>query len=77
MYNSTPHSTTSNSTSELIYHLQFRDKLLSIIDLKSFEKEEVRDKDWEMRKKGKELEDMKRRANDRNLDVGGRVYLKI
>ena len=64
MYNSTPHSTTGKSPSELFYKRQFRDKL------------EVRDNDLEKKMKGKEYADRKRKAKESDINVGQKVYVK-
>lgn len=50
MYNSTPHSTTGKSSSELFYHRQFRDKIFSVIALEQIEtNQEVKDTGFEMK----------------------------
>lgn len=77
MYNSTPHSTTGKSPSELFYGRQFRDKLPSLINIENKDiNEEVRDKDALMKQKGKINEDRKRKAMEHNLEIGQKVYVK-
>lgn len=77
MYNSTPHSITGKSPSELFYKRQFRDKIPAILDMeyKTID-EEVRDRDLQMKEKGKEYGDLKRKATDNNLEIGEKVLVK-
>lgn len=57
MYNSTPHSTTGKSPSELFYQRQFRDKIPAVADIKNkVTNQEVRDKDRKKRKKERNME---------------------
>lgn len=76
MYNSTPHTVTGKTPSELFFRRQFRDKLPMIQDMTYTEDSETRDRDKEQKEKGKEYADRKRRAVDCDLDVGEKVYLK-
>lgn len=77
MYNSTPHSVTGKSPAELFYRRQFRDKLPSVLDVEYSEIDlETRDKDVEMKAKGKEYADRKRRAAESSIQVGEKVYIK-
>ena len=77
MYNSTPHSTTGKSPSELFFRRQFRDKIPSTIDFENTETEpELRDIGLERKMKGKEYEDLKRKASESNIDIGEKVYVK-
>lgn len=77
MYNSTPHSITGKSPSELFYKRQFRDKIPAAPDMeyKTLD-EEIRDKDLQMKEKGKEYGDRKRKATDTNLEIGEKVFVK-
>lgn len=77
MYNSTPHSTTGRSPSELFFNRQFRDKIPSVVDVESRHIDlEVYDKDKAMKEKGKINEDRKRKAEDYEMSVGEKVYVK-
>lgn len=77
MYNSTPHTVTGKTPSELFFRRQFRDKLPMIQDM-SYNSEdlEMRDKDKEQKEKGKEYADRKRKAVNCDLEVGEKVYVK-
>ncbi|XP_052744494.1 uncharacterized protein K02A2.6-like [Bicyclus anynana] len=77
MYNSTPHSTTGKTPSELFFGRQFRDKLLpSLIDLENTSISEIKDKDKIMKEKGKEYGDRRRKAQDIDIGFGEKVYVK-
>ncbi|CAK1596121.1 unnamed protein product [Parnassius mnemosyne] len=74
---STPHPSTGKSPSELFYGRQFRDKLPFLTDLEnSYDDQEIRDRDIERKDKSKLNEDRKRRAVDRELEIGDKVYVK-
>lgn len=77
MYNSTPHSVTGKSPAELFYRRQFRDKLPSVIDVEFADIDlETKDRDVEMKMKGKEYADRKRHATEATIEIGEKVYLK-
>lgn len=77
MYNSTPHSVTGTSPSELFFKRRFRDKVPFAPDVEyKLIDSDVRDRDMLMKKKGKEYGDRKRRATDSNLEIGEKVMLK-
>lgn len=77
MYNSTPHSVTGKTPSELFYGRQFRDKIPSWLDLENHPMDsEIRDKDKENKEKGKQYSDRKRHATDNAVMEGGKVYIK-
>lgn len=77
MYNSNPHRITGKSPSELFYGRQFRDKLPSLINIEQMHiNNQVRDKDASMKQKEKINEDRKRKARERNLEIGQKVYVK-
>lgn len=77
MYNSTPHSTTGKTPSELFFKRQFRDKIPSLIDFENSQIDsDVRDKDREMKTIGKEVQDRKRKAKENELELGQKVYVK-
>ncbi|XP_026745498.1 uncharacterized protein LOC113506861 [Trichoplusia ni] len=56
---------------------QFRDKIPAAQDVeyKTID-EEVRDRDLQMKEKGKEYGDLKRRATDSHLEIGEKVLIK-
>lgn len=77
MYNSTPHSVTGKSPAELFFRRKFRDKLPSVLDIEFAEVDlETKDRDVEMKTKGKEYADRKRQATESNIEVGEKVYVK-
>ncbi|KAG6454310.1 hypothetical protein O3G_MSEX008647 [Manduca sexta] len=77
MYNSTPHSVTGKSPSELFFKRQFRDKIPSAPDMEyKTVDSEVRDRDMQMKEKGKEYGDRIRKAKDSNLEIGEKVLIK-
>ncbi|KAG6440823.1 hypothetical protein O3G_MSEX001465 [Manduca sexta] len=77
MYNSTPHTTTGKTPSELFFGRIFRDKIpcLTDIDANQFTSD-FRDKDKLMKEKGKEHEDRKRKAEEIDIGIGEKVYVK-
>ncbi|KAG7300079.1 hypothetical protein JYU34_015614 [Plutella xylostella] len=79
MYNSTPHTVTGRTPSELFFKRRFRDKIPMLSDAvagPSSEIIEVKDRDKEMKEKGKEYADRKRKAKDCELELGDKVYIK-
>ncbi|CAK1584103.1 unnamed protein product [Parnassius mnemosyne] len=77
MYNSTPHSVTGKSPSELFFNRQKRDKIPMLKNMNSKEDySEIRDRDKLQKEKGKEYGDRKRRAKDSEFIEGDKVYLK-
>lgn len=77
MYNSTPHSVTGKSPSELFFKRQFRDKIPMIGDInRQLEDTDIRDTDKERKQSGKEYADKKRNAKECDLMPGDKVYLK-
>lgn len=79
MCNSTPHSVTGKTPSELFFKRKFRDKIPMISDAvsgPSFEHFEVKDRDKEWKEKGKICADRKRKAKDCELEPGDKVYVK-
>ncbi|XP_030765152.1 uncharacterized protein K02A2.6-like [Sitophilus oryzae] len=77
MYNSTPHSITGKSPSELFFRRFFRDKIPSISDLENNNLDsEVRDRDKILKEQGKEYGDRKRKAVETHLEPGDKVYVK-
>ncbi|CAK1544572.1 unnamed protein product [Leptosia nina] len=76
MYNSTPHSVTGKTPTELFYKRQNRDKIPMLQDIHTGDDTEVRDKDKEQKEKGKEYADERRKAQNVDLSGGERVYVK-
>lgn len=77
MCNSTPHSTTGKTPSELFYRRTFRDKIPSVIDAENQDIDlEAKDKDQEMKQKGKMDGDRKRKAAEVEMEIGEKVYVK-
>nr|CAH7725339.1 unnamed protein product [Callosobruchus chinensis] len=78
MYNSTPHTITGKTPSELFFRRQFRDKIPSAADTENLvTDEETRDRDRIQKEKGKEHEDRKRRATQEvGIEIGDKVYPK-
>ncbi|XP_055306964.1 uncharacterized protein K02A2.6-like [Sitodiplosis mosellana] len=76
MYRSTPHSTTLKTPAELMFNRNIRDKLPSIDQHIGRGDNEVRDRDAEMKQKGKEYADRKRHAQANDLKEGDEVIVK-
>lgn len=77
MYNSTPHSVTGKTPTELFFRRQNRDKIPTLQDIENKEDDtEIRDKDRQQKEKGKEYGDKRRRARDSDLNEGDKVYVK-
>lgn len=77
MYNSTPHSVTGKTPSELFFKRQNRDKIPMLKNINEREDDsEVRDRDRLQKEKGKEYADRKRRAEDSEITEGDKVYVK-
>lgn len=77
MYNSTPHSITGKTPSELFFGRQFRDKIPSIINFDAKLKHcEVRDRDKQLKEVGRVYFNQRKRTQESDLQVGNKVYLK-
>lgn len=77
MYNSTPHSVTGKTPSELFFKRQNRDKIPMLRDItEKGDDSEVRDRDKLQKEKGREYGDRKRRASDPEITEGDKVYVK-
>ncbi|XP_060808134.1 uncharacterized protein LOC132903569 [Amyelois transitella] len=62
---------------ELFFRRQFRDKLPSLLDVEFADcDQETRDRDTEMKSKGKEYADRKRQAKETDIQIGEKVYTK-
>lgn len=75
MYRSTPHSTTLKTPAELMFNRNIRDKLPSFDEKREVEGE-LYDRDTEMKAKGKEYIDCKRRAKVSDIEEGDSVIAK-
>lgn len=77
MYNSTPHSVTGKTPSELFFKRMNRDKIPMLKDMNETHNDsEVRDRDKLQKEKGKEYGDRKRKAEIPDLIEGDKVYVK-
>ena len=77
MYNSTPHSVTGKTPSELFFKRMNRDKIPMLKEMNKLENDtDVRDRDKSEKEKGKEYGDRKRKAKDVELAEGEKVYIK-
>lgn len=76
MYRSTPHSTTLKTPSELMFNRTIRDKLPAIDRPLELLDEEMRDKDKEMKEKGRAYGDQRRNAKQNEIKKGDKVILK-
>lgn len=75
MYRASPHSTTLKSPAELMFNRKIRDKI-PFIDEPTELDESVRDKDKEMKEKGREYGDMRRNAKSIDIREGDEVVVK-
>ncbi|CAH2105722.1 unnamed protein product [Euphydryas editha] len=77
MYNSTPHSVTGKTPTELFFKRLNRDKIPTFQDISNtIDDTEIRDKDREQKEKGKDYGDKRRGARDSDLNEGDKVYVK-
>lgn len=77
MYNSTPHTVTGRSPSELFFQRQSRDKIPSLGEINyRLDDSDIRDRDKIQKDKGKEYGDRKRRATESDIMEGDKVYVK-
>lgn len=74
-YRSTPHSTTGVAPATLLYRRDIRTKLPCLAARENLS-EEVLDRDWMNKVKGKEYSDKKRRACESDLKPGDKVLLQ-
>lgn len=75
MYRSTPHTTTLKTPAELMFNRNIRDKMPSIEQKKEVDGE-LYDRDTEMKAKGKQYIDHKRRAKTSDIEEGDEVVAK-
>nr|CAH7749769.1 unnamed protein product [Callosobruchus chinensis] len=77
MYNSTPHSTTGKTPSELFFGRNSRDKILHFVSTQNWTDEgDIRDKDKTQKERGRKYGDKKRKAVTSDLTEGDKVYVK-
>lgn len=76
MKHTTVHATTGKTPAELFYGREIRDNLPSIIHGYNPMDEEVREKDFYMKMKGKEIADKRRHAVESEITTGDRVVIK-
>jgi transposase InsO family protein len=76
MYNTTPHSTTGKTPTELLLGRTIRGKIPGISDNHSKRDLEAADNDIIRKSKGKESEDKKRNAKNDDIEIGDTVVLK-
>uniref|UniRef100_A0A1B0DIP4 Uncharacterized protein n=1 Tax=Phlebotomus papatasi TaxID=29031 RepID=A0A1B0DIP4_PHLPP len=77
MYNTTPHSTTGKTPTQLFFGRTIRGKIPSLADVETAPPNtDFADRDRILKEKGKESEDRKRRAGVGDITVGSRVVLK-
>lgn len=76
MYRSTQHPTTLASPAEMMFNRNIRDKLPSIRETRIDADETIRDRDKDMKEKGKEYADTKRHAKPNEIKEGDDVILK-
>uniref|UniRef100_A0A182NX56 RNA-directed DNA polymerase n=1 Tax=Anopheles dirus TaxID=7168 RepID=A0A182NX56_9DIPT len=79
MYYATPHSTTGKTPSELMFGRNIRTKIPSLQDVSTssaLPPSDYRDRDAQMKEKGKIMEDHRRNAKPSELAVGDKVILK-
>lgn len=77
MYNSTPHSVTGRTPSELFFQRQNRDKIPTLENAsEKMNDSDVRDRDRVQKELGKEYGDRKRKAIEPEIKEGEKVYVK-
>lgn len=77
MYYTTPHSITGKTPTELMFGRTIRSKLPSIEDVAvTPAPTEFRDRDQRMKTKGKENEDIRRKATSRDVSIGDTVLVQ-
>ena len=76
MYRSTPHSTTGVSPAEALYSRQIRTKLPKLQEFNYSNDQEMRDRDHELKEKGKLYSDKRRNARKSDIKAGDKVLMK-
>ena len=76
MYRSTPHSTTGVSPAEALYSRQIRTKLPKLQELNYSNDQEMRDRDHELKEKGKMYSGKRRNARKSDIKAGDKVLMK-
>ncbi|KXJ71345.1 hypothetical protein RP20_CCG020782 [Aedes albopictus] len=77
MYYTTPHSITGRTPTELLYGRTIRSKIPALEDVETKPTDDgVRDRDRVLKDKGKQLEDLRRRARKSSLSAGDTVLMQ-
>lgn len=77
MYNSTPHTVTGKTPTELFFKRLNKDKIPTFQDINNkIDDTEVRDRDTQQKEKGKDYGDKRRSAQNSDLNEGEKVYVK-
>ncbi|XP_062559853.1 uncharacterized protein K02A2.6-like [Armigeres subalbatus] len=77
MYYTTPHSTTGRTPTELLYGRTIRSKIPAFQDIETAPSfSDVADRDRLLKDKGKENEDIRRRARKSSIDLGDTVLMQ-
>lgn len=76
MQRNSPHSVTGRAPAELMINRLLRDKIPASIEMEQDRDEELADRDWAIKERGKQQNDKKRRARESDLDIGDRVLVK-
>lgn len=79
MYYATPHSTTGKTPSELMFGRTIRTKIPSLQDINTgtaLHSSDYRDRDLQMKEKGRVAEDQRRKAKTSEIVAGDRVLMK-
>lgn len=77
MYYTTPHSTTGKTPTEMLFGRTIRSKIPSITEIQyNLDDGEVRDRDALNKQKGKEREDIRRKARHSEINVGDKLLMQ-
>lgn len=77
MYNSTPHTTTNKTPTEMMFGWTIRSKLPQLMDIETAPgRDDIAERDAQLKEKGRDLEDKKRGAKPCHIDVGDTVLKK-
>ncbi|XP_058840196.1 uncharacterized protein K02A2.6-like [Topomyia yanbarensis] len=76
MYYTTPHSITGKTPTELLYGRTIRSKIPALDDIETIPLGDVRDRDRVLKEKGKQAEDLRRRARKSSLSTGDTVLMQ-
>lgn len=77
MYYTTPHSVTGRTPTELLYGRTIRSKIPALEDIETAPPQaDFADRDLELKQKGKDHEDLRRKAKRSSIDVGDSVLMQ-